>query len=138
MEHDGGGGGDQVYEIPNATRSTWQKYSPDSQTRRIAEMDRRVGPRFTQLIRAIKWWSKMNGQPVRSHEIEILASEVFETKIPELPEAVAAFFDVAINSLQESSHSTETANGNGTLSNSAQIALSKLHPAPDIATQARH
>jgi hypothetical protein len=51
--------GDQVYEIPTAARSAWQEYSPGTQTRRIAEIDRRVGPRFKQLIRAIKWWSRM-------------------------------------------------------------------------------
>lgn len=130
-------GGNEVYQIPAATRSAWQKYSPDAQTQGIAEIDMRVGPRFKQLIRAIKWWSGMNGKPVRSHEIEVLASRAFDAGIPELPQAVVVFFDFAIEDLHDSSRGMEPVVCNSNLHSSVKVALSKLHSAGDLAKHAR-
>src|ERR1035441_5784503 len=130
-------GGNEVYQIPAATRSAWQEYSPDAQTQGIAEIDMRVGPRFKQLIRAIKWWSGMNGKPVHSHDIEVLASRAFDAGIPELPQAVVVFFNFAIKDLRDSSRGMEPVACNSSLHSSVKVALSKLHSAGDLAKHAR-
>lgn len=129
--------GDQVYEIPTADRSGWQDYSPDAQTRRIAEIDERAGPRFKQLVRAIKWWSRTNGQPISSHQIEVFASEVFDAGIPELSQAVVAFFEVAIKDLLITSQGTATIASDVDILGSSPVALSKMRTAEDHAKHAR-
>jgi hypothetical protein len=129
--------GNQFYEIPAGTQSDWQEYSPDEQSKRITEMGTRLGPRFKKLIRAIKWWSQTSSQPLSSHQIEILAGEVFDATIPELPEAVVKFFDFAIASLERNSKDARAPSpDNAGPAIVDQGVLPKLYRARDLAKQA--
>jgi hypothetical protein len=131
------GKGNQIYEIPAGSQSDWQEYSPDEQSRRIAELDTRLGPRFKKLIRAIKWWSQANSRPISSHQVEILASEVFSASIPELPEAVVDFFDFAVTRTGGSSqYLRQPPDGNVDPARIDQGDLAKLYRARDLAKQA--
>jgi predicted nucleotidyltransferase len=84
------------FDIPRNDRKGWLKYSPEDQSRRISFAVQACGPGFKKLVRAMKWWARIQGQNIESYELEIIACETFTKELLELPRAAADFFQGAI------------------------------------------
>lgn len=92
------------FDIPRNDRKGWLKYSPEDQSRRISSAVHACGPNFKKLVRAVKWWARIHGQPIASYELELIACETFAKELPDLPRAVADFFRNAISCLGPQAH----------------------------------
>lgn len=88
--------GFRTFMIPSGDRGRWLPYTPEAQNRIIQIKSDQLGGDFKSLIRLIKWWSARNERLMTSFDIESLACEIFQTVMPDLPKAVAAFFDAAV------------------------------------------
>ena len=93
--------GNQVYMIPTEDLRRWQPFEPANIDQALYVRSGELGPKFKALIRLIKWWSRENGRPLASYEIETIASSSFGQSMPELPESVAMFFDSAVRSVHD-------------------------------------
>ncbi|GAQ77526.1 nucleotidyltransferase [Streptomyces turgidiscabies] len=85
--------GHSLFKIPAEQRS-WINYDPAGQDQRIEQLSLQLGDEFKQAIRLAKWWSRANGSPIPSYEIEGVMSRTFLkwTEMPTPPEALATFF----------------------------------------------
>jgi predicted nucleotidyltransferase len=86
----------ETFLIPGEASQDWQRYSPAKHDHIVQSANIRLGARFKQVVRGIKWWSRVNGNVVPSFEIETLLSELFVADIPTYAEAIYSIFD-AIN-----------------------------------------
>jgi hypothetical protein len=86
---------DPTFRIPDGNRRAWLSYSPEAQNRLLANRLQQLGPRLKSTIRMIKWWSHLNGRPVRSSEVEALACHLFVDNIPDYPRAICSILDAA-------------------------------------------
>jgi predicted nucleotidyltransferase len=82
-------------QIP-AGSGIWGHYYPGADDLLIADGVRRHGPRFKAVVRTFKWWNKMNGEIMRSFEVERLARDTFAEGLPKSPQAVHMIFAAAI------------------------------------------
>lgn len=95
FDRKGADGGLCDFDIPRNDRKGWLRYSPDDQTRRTSSAVKICGPDFKKLVRAVKWWARIHGHQVASYELELIACETFVKELPELPQAIARFFQSA-------------------------------------------
>ncbi|MEV0929132.1 nucleotidyltransferase domain-containing protein [Streptomyces phaeochromogenes] len=88
--------GHSLFKIP-AERQAWINYDPAGQNKRIEELSQKLGDESKRAIRLAKWWSRVNGSPIPSYEIEGIASRTFLqwSEMPPPPEALAAFLKEA-------------------------------------------
>ncbi|WP_369190212.1 nucleotidyltransferase domain-containing protein [Streptomyces sp. R08] len=92
--------GHSLFKIPTERRA-WIDYDPAEQNQRIEQLTQKLGDEFKHAIRLAKWWSRTNGSPIPSYEIEGVASRTFLgwPEMPPPPEALAAFLkEAAANS----------------------------------------
>ncbi|MFR0356909.1 SMODS domain-containing nucleotidyltransferase [Streptomyces sediminimaris] len=82
-----------TYRIPSPDRGKWNAYDPEGRNKEITQKGILLGDRFVALIKVIKWWSKQNGQPIASYEIENIASASFTSRMPSVTCAIVKFFD---------------------------------------------
>ncbi|WP_435611904.1 SMODS domain-containing nucleotidyltransferase [Streptomyces sp. bgisy159] len=84
-----------IYKIPSANRDRWNAYAPEERNQDINRKGALLGGEFIHLIQIIKWWSKQNGQPLASYEIENIASATFRFRMPSITRAIVEFFEIA-------------------------------------------
>ncbi|MFJ2088210.1 nucleotidyltransferase domain-containing protein [Streptomyces sp. NPDC087901] len=86
------------FKIPSADRGRWNSYDPGERNQKINRKGALLGGEFIHLIQIIKWWSKCNGQPIASYEIENIASSAFRFRMPSITRAIVDFFELAESS----------------------------------------
>ncbi|WP_373648870.1 SMODS domain-containing nucleotidyltransferase [Streptomyces sp. st140] len=84
-----------IFKIPSADREQWDTYDPEERNQAINRKSALLGAEFIHLIQIIKWWSKRNGQPIPSYEIENIASSAFCSRMPPITRAIVDFFELA-------------------------------------------
>lgn len=84
-----------IFKIPSADRGRWNSYAPGERNQEINRKSALLGGEFIHLIQIIKWWSKRNGQPIASYEIENIASSAFRSRMPPITRAIVDFFELA-------------------------------------------
>ncbi|MYX15464.1 hypothetical protein GTY67_19075 [Streptomyces sp. SID8374] len=89
-----------IYKIPSADLVRWNAYAPEERNQEINRKGALLGAGFIHLIQIIKWWSKKNGQPIASYEIENIANTAFRSRMPSITRAIAEFFEIAESSSQ--------------------------------------
>jgi predicted nucleotidyltransferase len=93
-----------TFLIPSNEAKQWQVYAPYAHDQLIEERATKLGRTFKGSIRMMKWWSKSNGGPLRSSEIENTACNTFTDVIPAYPEAIYALLDSHLRQLSQAEH----------------------------------
>ena len=91
----------QSFYVPSGGGEKWQRYFPDRHDSIVRDGSERLGPKFKKIIRVVKWWNQVNGRLLESCEIEELTDSLFESEIPEYPEAIYEIFTAIVNLLTE-------------------------------------
>jgi hypothetical protein len=88
--------GHPVFWIGTETLS-WQEYAPSQQDLLIITRTEQVGPRLKSIIRMLKVWNSIQGGPFNSSDIETLACEAFQKRVPSYSEAIRDALDLAVH-----------------------------------------
>lgn len=94
--------------IPNHDLESWTFSNPKSLTQRLDDADVYNDYQLKSIIKAIKYWNKLNDKLIPSFQIEESAISIFDTdKFSDLEEGIRNWFNFAIDLLDKKTFKTE-------------------------------
>lgn len=94
--------------IPNHDLESWTFSNPKNLTQRLDDADVYNDYQLKSIIKAIKYWNKLNDKLIPSFQIEESAISIFDTdKFSDLQEGIRNWFNFAIDLLDKKTFKTE-------------------------------
>lgn len=86
------GGQTLHYNVPDIHSGTWIKSTPKRHASAIEQKATECGAAFRRIVKMIKWWNLSHSAYLQSYHIEVLALNVLEGPLNDMPWDVFQFF----------------------------------------------
>jgi Second Messenger Oligonucleotide or Dinucleotide Synthetase domain len=83
------------YNVPDLNTETWIESRPKDHSEVMTKKNDSCGVAFKRIIKMIKWWNHQHSSLLRSFHIEVIAINVFSSKLDDYPWDVFQYFDKA-------------------------------------------
>lgn len=83
------------YKIPDMNQEQWLRSKPKTHSRNIENRSSSCGAAFRKIIKMAKWWNHKHSSYLQSYHIEVMALQIFNTPLSDMPWDVSEFFDKA-------------------------------------------
>ncbi|WP_214108072.1 SMODS domain-containing nucleotidyltransferase [Acrocarpospora catenulata] len=93
--------------MPNRALAAWLPYTAGQRDIEINLKSNILGPKFTTLIRIMKWWDRVNDHNIGAYYIEQMALDACKYEMPSYPDGIVSILGQAAQKATKSSGSAE-------------------------------
>jgi len=90
------------YEVPDMNSETWKSSRPKKHTKTLNSKSTECGDMFKKIIKIMKWWNHQHSNYFQSYHIEVLALNIYQGNLTDMPWQAYCFFDKAISLVSSS------------------------------------
>ncbi|TPG45518.1 nucleotidyltransferase [Rhodanobacter glycinis] len=95
-----GNGNVTHYNVPDSNTDKWIESKPKEHAAIIESKASTCGPNFRRIIKMIKHWNRIHSGYLQSYHIEVLAINVFDADLSDMPWQIFQFFSKARTQLE--------------------------------------